>query len=1124
MSLLFNAFSAKISNAFYLAILSDSTSIAKHFQWLNQSSYDKVIVALAGAFFGYVFKILITRFNASTASVESLLRDLAAGSLGETGKRRLKESLAGLIAKCLAVYKPIRNSFMLAKLPESSKYLCLKPIYAVDNSVCPNLSEPSQPLFYISLNYENIIYQDNAEKIIPVRDDEILKEVTTKLGIGISDDIERKIFNQMISINSNIKVAIWIHAPKVLISSSQEISSLYLKISENIKSIIPNSNIYVELHLADDAQENLLNNIFKNEEITNQDLVNVSDSKALFYRLTRNNLKNLLNKGLILTRLNSYGYKIPEEILFPRVTSLASLINNHSLIFINGQPGTGKSDLANAVSDYLAKTSNGLIISVNTNKSLDRFKTAIDTTENTRDFCMLIADMVNTHEDINLEQAYTSTNISKKATLDELSIILFANLNNIYFVVDDYHLYNELLFGSIINILKKNWKIKILLFSRPKINFLNQGIDIGYFNVPSWTTIQAKVILNAWSNNAIDRIDSTFSSQFFKNETSFSTYMLRLIKTQIDNQDGVNGESPDLLLKSEIKRILQNPFELQKVDKVLDANQLIIAIKDAINGEINQNTALELMYKLRGLVNNRPVSVEYDKFISDLGSLSWGSKFSNSYNINSLHSDIASYINYFSSEKLIEMGVFRQINASEVDWLDSFIAEGCLALKFSNDIYYSNNSDNYNELSGRLSVLDDNNSINIIRLIISADLLNKLTLIIVKTNFNQIKILEQLLATWIVSNPKYDNEMEKIINIIVLPFMTDEFNLRKVIQWHEGDINKFILIISIIKKIIFYNLAVKKNFDLLCPVDNLMGSIARISLQSDIQTWYENKEFTLSSVNDYTIMCLMSELCDEKIFYVVLKTYLSISIDDDDKQSNVAKLLRIRAEKYSRKSQNINDRLGLYTNLLNNIFIEQSLDKGVGLLIQVLFNELTALKMLCRPNIFGAWVNLNLFIKISTILRNDVATIAEVANGDVIPVLIKWMVRLESPDISTGESEWKVVRSQGEVYAFPLIKNTPLLIQGIKDMIQANLLIQNVYARNYQIASMNDIIVRCREARDGTNELVSDRAPNNNILQANAVVHYGYVNEYTTGNNIPFVTTTEINTVFYCWRPKLFFQ
>jgi hypothetical protein len=717
------------------------------------------IVAIIGFLLAKFYdRVLSDKFTSQSA----LLEKLKSQTLSQEGKRRLGKDLKSSITNLQTKFKKYRQngSGNLIKINNDSRFYSKSLTDDPLLNTCPNDSGKQYYLFYDSEKAgQSVIY--NLSALAEVVEKELSEYFNDK-----SRDTEKSVLNSRIIIDKETELIFWMHIPNFFPENQNKLNENYSLINSIITKYIPGCQLIVEFYVTNDLDVNSLGLLHpvSNSATQLERLENSYSDLVLF----RNEIREEFKKGIILGNLNYVHEPIPEIIIYKRIEEIFQ--NGISDLFnLFGSPGTGKTYLLQQLIKLQQKQYRGVFLIINNINVVNALSAKTITDNGQEQFYQSILDIIIDGQ-YNFLPSHCTIN-QQTLTISKfiLGNILSTQSQTLYLVFDDYYLYKEVIQSMIITILDKKWKVKFIITGRPRIvDLMDRYAQITTcYECQAWNRIEALEILKSWTKRDDFEIESAFNVEILVKQDKFSVYLLRLIVNNIKN---IKNESLSDILRKEIINSLSPVYtKLIGVDnkKKISYPELMKAVEEIVNDGSSETSNESIKSKLAAVLSKRTI-IDIDTFIDRIGELSWASRFqSNSGNLS--NELIQQHLPFLDIEYFFELGseanIFKTDNGTYGrDWNDNLIADGCLSLLLRRNLErIKNDPARYQEFSGKLEGLRNQNSLNILSLVLSNQDIISLTNIIASTNLTRIDIIDELISDQQIEKLKEKGQIEPLI-------------------------------------------------------------------------------------------------------------------------------------------------------------------------------------------------------------------------------------------------------------------------------------------------------------------------------------------------------------------------
>lgn len=936
--------------------------------------------------------------------------------------------------------------------------------------ICQPTTNKSTNWFNYNENTKNnfIYLKPSENKTFILDDSSDFQFETNKICKNLFEDLNQLdldiLFKKNQFINDNKLVYIIIDITYCIVKTSNNVDKFYSLLRKKITSILPYSQLIIEISLSNDLLEE------NGEKIINKNFIlknNNSDNSEVYeYILSRNKAFQEYSSGGQFGDILLSDYQIPIEIV-NKISSKACLFSNKSwkLINIYGPPGSGKTDLLKYILDNDLVKENYIRIVLNTSIDFNNvYGNNVFTTEDV--FINAILNILS-NPDNNYLNFFDFSELSLSGVRDVLFQIIRNRGKELVLIIDDYHIRKDTT-QLIEKILEKNWRIKLILVSRPRFDFREQNVV--FFETMLWTRDESKMILNSWIPENEELITNALNTKWVYDESFYSTYLLRIIKNHIKS---FSYSASSSAFYAEIKNILSPVFnELKKIISSKKKNNIIDEL-DIFEKYVFQANNINSIIELRDIIvkerKYNEKEIDLSSFINDIGLISLLGRLTHGDKHLSLE-NIVNWSHFFSiesAEKLLKegsnAGIFYPYNelTQSCEWKDSLIADGCLALRLNYDLSKINDTETSEERSFHsfmetLNTLKKKNSTYILKLALDEVSLNNLIKINIKHNIDYADVInEDLLTDNLLNKMKLSkNSIKDLFDTII----TNLYNLK-------GE-DSFISIAKVLTRIIKIDNNLEHQITDLLNLENTAIVNTSIAVNALIINGRKDffKKTDAYNINKELSLKIALRLWDTNSIVILIdrikEVVLNINVNKKDK---IAEFWKHRLEYLTSEDVKSN---------LEQLF-KICLDNPIEAEIHIILLECTFLKIRAaiRNRVF--YDNTH-FIDI---IQNAIDRLKNKKKYITVSKLTKWLVYFVQPDLFREEIDWEYMPKEN--FAIPKKQYEEKNIISILNNIPSNsqfsipkisdILNLKGYSLNENDASFNK----------GKFELVSDKFPIN---------------------------------------------
>lgn len=736
------------------------------FLQINQSWIEKnadlmvaIVTIVAGAL-GFVFTRLYDYYFADKFSSKSdLLVKLNEQKISKHGKLKLAGELETAI-------KTLKGRFPVSKerVPNTGVLNLKERFYIkslntdVEVTNCPEDFTNTYVLFYDSeFLAQHPVYN--------------LKEIAEGINRSFEDHKESvptdlKLFQNKKSINESLEMIFWVKAANYIPENQFKLNEDYNVINEVIKKWLPGNNLILELYLPDDVIQT--QGKFVNDFPSKVNQADTSINRFTDLIIVRNYLNTMFSNGFVFGGLSYMHKPIPKEVMVDRIKGIeTAFVSNVCNVY--GSPGTGKTYLT---SQFLKENSNNyLFLVINKTELADTFAKSLQLNLTREVFLSSVIDMILDGSFSLLPPESTKSEETKQITRFLLKSLLLIKKQTLCVVVDDYYIYKDIVEKSIIDILSKDWGIKFMIIGRPQVKEFHGKLNnsITRYECKTWDRDNALLIINDWTQKTNEENTTALQVDWLMKENRFSIYLLRLV---VNNMDNIENKSLSTILAEEITFSLNPVFKKligENAGNALSYNDLKNLVTNIINSD---KTKEEIILQVKTGLQN-VATVDIDKFIESIGELSWASRFQGEGRNSTLTTELfRQYLNF------VDIDIFRKLaseanilksdyGAGSIDWNDSLIADGCLSILLRRSLQnVIGDPTRTLQFSGMLEGLRNQNSLNILRLVLDSDALLQLTKVVASTNFDRIDLIDELITEQNIDRLIKDKKVDRLVTIL----------------------------------------------------------------------------------------------------------------------------------------------------------------------------------------------------------------------------------------------------------------------------------------------------------------------------------------------------------------------
>jgi len=991
------------------------------------------------------------------------------------------------------------------------------------------LKEPSshitKPWFrYNESNRDEIIYfhhfdshsnsEDNFEKKVNILCEE-LKKGLNKLDVEVLSKAE--IYNK----DHNLTLIINISG--VRFKNSDELQSFFNLLKRKINFKFLACKIIIETCLPNDiCQEN-------SDKIINTDFAikhvnGVSLSNNIDYVLYRNKAYEKFKKGGQIGNFSENEYNLPLSLIKEKIDAFPMQNTEWKVLNIFGSPGSGKSEFLKYYTQNILKSDESIKIILNNSVEVDELFGNQDLTTKKKFVTCLVHVLCSPTN--NFLKEYDISKDSLLGVADALIKLILERGKKIFLIIDDYHIRKNTV--PLVNrIIEKNWNIKLIIAGRSILDISKNAISS--FQTSLWTRNEAKLILNYWLEDDDEAVLTALNTKWVYEEKLYSTYLLRIIKNHIQF---IQDSSPSILLFQEIEKILSPVYDdLKNIipdRRVSNTTEEI----DIFRKYVFETSEIKSIEKLRSIINNEitkvPQEFDLNTFINDIGLISLIGRLENGErNLDPNRILKLSRVVKLKSEaqKLLisgsEAGMFTPYNqfTESIEWKDSLIADGCIALRLIYDMSKINITSTEKEVSPfikTLQILKNKNSIYILKLALDEDFLIHLIKLNIKYDINSSnEINENLLTDNLLSKLQHsESKIKQLFDTII----ENLYNLSKE--------KSYISTAKLLLKVIGNNQALKKQIFSLIPLEDPVGktAIATYSLFIEDKTRFfkDIDKLNVSREKSLEIALQVWNLNHTELIIDRMEEVLNYV--QSGKKEKIVKWWNLRLS-----GRNIDDLKVILEQLVQRCF---NLKKESELILILI--ETTYLKVKAEGKRV-LYSNTDYFANKISFTFNR---LKDEKKYKTLSKLIKWYVYFLSPDLFREDVEWEY-NSYGE-YAIPVKQYEAKNIIDILNQIPPKSIFSIPHSS--EILKLKGFYIGTESSsfEENSEELVSDRFPSNfqyeyedysiktdsegnNTISMQAT-QIGVWNGSKQIDKTDFVPRKEQLTIKLKWRPKLILQ
>lgn len=734
-------------------------NILNEFIELIKSPY---LLGALSAVLGFLLKALWDRFFSERTMPTLML--LSRPNLTEYGIKRLNKEALRVLSNLQIVCTPPLKGKKLSPIPNQDTSLFIRNLNTEDDSSSCPLNSPQNNCLSVFL----ILHKSQNPTEIT---DELKAELENLLAGNSSD--RNLIKNVHID---NKRPLLWIYAPNLVIKDKSDLIRLLTDTGKLARNWINKVQVILETYLSLDIIESL-SCYGTNDAIINlQDVYHSYDlSKvpshpaAASYAYFRSAASLWLRSGQTLGNIgSSIKYKLPQRLidlrLHPTFRNQTFISDDWFTISIYGPAGSGKSETALLLSEYLKSKSRAVCLSFSTPNLLNMV-IKLSTINANKDTTIETISRSLISENF-LPEEFRETNESRTAFTDALSNHLIDLKSMVCLFFDDIHAHREVeaALKKLLPIIR-HWNMKCVIIGRKKIE-----VDEEWWDGNSTLAIHCKhlkrddaeTILRYWTSGQIStNVISALNTGWPSMHSEFSTYLLRMIYENIDDIHS----SPNELMKDAINRHLSSLENVilynTKSDKTLLAIVKDMLLKDKPKDDIlavfdkKEKVDIPLLF---GLLAWHANYGEQTGFLDAKLVPKWSSQIIPT-------EEVASALLKAGRDAEIFI-VYR----GGADWRDKNIAEGCTALYLIHEMdrLISETPQTVdNTIAEMISKLASTNSIDILPLALDMPDMVRIIEAIAKADRRYINVADRLITPEFIARLSSDPQwVDKIAYIM----------------------------------------------------------------------------------------------------------------------------------------------------------------------------------------------------------------------------------------------------------------------------------------------------------------------------------------------------------------------
>ena len=1039
----------------------------------------------AGSLLGGFGKFLWDRYLSDRAmSTQQLLEKK---NLTRYACHRLRKEADDALNRLRTIWKPLKPGTKLNSWPPQNEAIFVRSCDAVSGSTaCPVGDRTSPVPLFISLKSN----ESGAD---------LVNELNQAFESILSDnDISRKLLQR--GVDSKSMSRLWIRALGIEINSRAEMVDLLTELSETARRWIFNASIIIEIYLSYDIfyDEFMINEKSISFIINTQELRpewNTKNqhppsycSRALNYVFERSKATHYLKNGAMFGNLSlPQQYSIPMNILEPRYFEYFNKYNldpvQWSSIAISGQPGSGKTELANILINKLISDYQMIVLVLSTSQQLSTLE-SISKQTNEYGLEKIVDDQLiqnRADENSSLSDYYSELNEVDRARKDALRKIIKDRNLPILILVDDLHSRRDAR-ASLFRLCAKMSDLNFILIGRKKFteyeSFPDHEKNI-HIDCELWDEEQSRRMILSWLPESKRGSElSLFEEWWPSHLKNCSLYLLR----EIVNSTEEFKRKPSALIRTAIEHHISSILDVVGMHQK-SAPILLEEIRNLLRNKVNSEEILE---KLDG-----KSSTQIDATLL-LGLLSWYSRYELQSNILDPEKVITWSRGLISSQdearRFLEKGKEAKIFSlfkMEADWQNKLVAEGCAALYIDHEIdrLQSNST-----IANMVELLDHAGSIDILNLVLDADQMKKIIASISCAKSTSAYVIDKLLNEEFISKIEDDKKWIEKLGFALIeqsnranssqiePFARA---FARLMRWGHNKTNR-----SDPRDLLLENWCLQH-------VASGDTSKSEFSLAA-LAAYHQNDTIFLDKVKRHDADPLLSIEMVARLWSEDAEIILRDRLIDLSKDAHDHQIKYIWSCWCNRQSSNTI--LSIVSQLISALDQDPVHERNYTLLLSSSFSTLFQ----NRPRVHLPGIDK---------IKADISRLAIDGKQTAANEIAKWMVFHHFPNLSNIQLEW-IVDSKGK-YALPQKPYMPLKLHEIFSRIASAYPLIDL-PRSREIRTIGNFI-------EGERELVKDKFLEGYITGETKITPAAL--STWDGKKIGYLSKDEIEFLKISWRP-----